>query len=306
MIGTAHGNALDNLMLNPTLSDLVGGIESVTLSDDEARRRGTQKTVLERRAPPTFDVLIEIRTRNRLIVHEDVSAAVDGILRGNPMPVENRQRNELGEIEVEAMQPETSIIAEQQRASNRRSNTRQQRRGNRNGDSGGLVPTNGNSGSKKEIRVYAYGVARNRLQQAGRRLHVPITLTDDFGQADAIVTLKNYYRRRPKLIVDAERRGTPIYVLRANTVTQMENFLTEVFQLDGDTPHDSFGTAMEETEQAILRALSGENTVNLAPQSSDVRRRQHAMVARAQLTSRSFGREPQRYVRILREDDEEL
>jgi hypothetical protein len=137
-------------------------------------------------------------------------------------------------------------------------------------------------------------------------LHVPIALTDDFGQADAIVTLKNYYRRRPKLIVDAERRGTPIYVLRANTVTQMENFLSEVFQLDSETQYDSFGTAMEETEQAILRVLSGEETVDLAPQSSDVRRRQHEMVARAQLTSRSFGREPQRHVRILREGDEEL
>ena len=305
LIGTAHGNALDNLMLNPTLSDLVGGIESVTLSDDEARRRGTQKTVLERRAPPTFDVLIEIQTRNRLIVHEDVSAAVDGILRGNPMPVEQRQRNERGEIEVEAMQPETSIIAEQQRANNRRGSTRQGKRGNRNGDSGALV-TNGNGSNRKEIRVYAYGVARNRLQQAGRRLHVPIALTDDFGQADAIVTLKNYYRRRPKLIVDAERRGTPIYVLRANTVTQMENFLSEVFQLDGELQYDSFGTAMEETEQAILRVLSGEDTVDLAPQSSDVRRRQHEMVARAHLTSRSFGREPQRHVRILREDGGEL
>jgi hypothetical protein len=223
------------------------------------------------------------------------------------MPVEHRQRNELGEIEVEAMQPESSIIAEQQRANNRRPMTRQQRRNARNGDSGVLVTTNGDgSVGKKEIRVYAYGVARNRLQQAGRRLHVPIALTDDFNQADAIVTIKNYYRRRPKLIVDAERRGTPIYVLRANTVTQMENFLSEVFQLDNYPQYDSFGTAMEETEQAIRRVLSGEDQVDLSPQSSEIRRRQHEMVARAQLISRSFGREPQRHVRILREDDEEL
>ena len=96
LIGTAHGNTLENLLLNPTLSDLVGGIESVTLSDEEARRRGTQKTVLERRAPPTFDVLIEIQTRDRLAVHRDVAAAVDALLRGYPLPPEIRSRDEGG------------------------------------------------------------------------------------------------------------------------------------------------------------------------------------------------------------------
>jgi stage III sporulation protein SpoIIIAA len=304
LIGTAHGNALDNLMLNPTLSDLVGGIESVTLSDDEARRRGTQKTVLERRAPPTFDVLIEIQTRDRLVVHEDVSAAVDGILRGNLMPVEMRTRNEQGEIEVEAQQPEFSMIAEQQRAGNRRSPSRRQHSiSGRNGDSGPMPALTTNGSQLTELKIYAYGVARNRLQQAGRRLRVPVTLTDDFGEANAIVTLKNYYRRRPRLIVDAERRGTPIYVLRANTVTQMENFLTEVFQLDGEPGYRSFGDAMQETEQAIMRVLAGEDAVDLTPQTSDIRRRQHEMASKAHLVSRSFGREPQRHVRILREED---
>src|SRR5512142_2308384 len=104
LIGTAHGQTLDNLLLNPTLSDLVGGIEAVTLSDEEARRRGTQKTVLERRAPPTFDVLVEIQTRHRLVVHEDVAAAVDALLRGRPLPIEVRYRNEAGEIVVESQQ----------------------------------------------------------------------------------------------------------------------------------------------------------------------------------------------------------
>src|SRR5512143_1256417 len=100
LIGTAHGNTLENLLLNTTLSDLVGGIESVTLSDEEARRRGTQKTVLERRSPPTFDVLIEIQTRDRLAVHSDVAAAVDALLRGYPLPPEIRSRVD-GEIRLE-------------------------------------------------------------------------------------------------------------------------------------------------------------------------------------------------------------
>jgi stage III sporulation protein SpoIIIAA len=94
LIGTAHGNTIENLLLNPTLSDLVGGIESVTLGDDEARRRGTQKTVLERRAPPTFDILIEIQDRQRLAIHQDVAASVDAMLRHHPLGVELRYRDE--------------------------------------------------------------------------------------------------------------------------------------------------------------------------------------------------------------------
>src|SRR5690242_6111528 len=94
LIGTAHGNNLDNLMLNPTLSDLIGGIQSVTLGDEEARRRRTQKSVLERKAPPTFDVIIEIQDRERVTVHSDVAETVDSLLRGDPVAPELRWRDE--------------------------------------------------------------------------------------------------------------------------------------------------------------------------------------------------------------------
>ncbi len=110
LIGTAHGQTLDNLLLNPTLSDLIGGIESVTLSDEEARRRGTQKVVLERRSPPTFDVLVELQTRHALVLHEDVAAAVDARLRGRPLPVEVRYRNAEGEIVIETQQPLEKLL----------------------------------------------------------------------------------------------------------------------------------------------------------------------------------------------------
>ncbi len=297
LIGTAHGNALENLMLNPTLSDLVGGIQSVTLSDDEARRRGTQKTVLERRAPPTFDVLIEIQTRNRLLVREDVAAAVDGILRGNLMPIELRSRSEDGAIEVETQQPEISMIAEQQRAGRHR-----RPRNGRRPRSENPARQRRQEANYSPVRVYAYGVARNRLQQAARRMKLPALLTDDVGQATAIVTLKNYYRRRPRLIVDAERRGTPIYVLRANTVTQMENFLQDLFMTGpADGRYTSFGEAMSEAEEAILRVQAGEDAVDLSARPQEIRRRQHQMAQQAQLFSRSFGREPRRHVQIQRE-----
>ena len=304
LIGTAHGNALENLMLNPTLSDLVGGIQSVTLSDDEARRRGTQKTVLERRAPPTFDVLIEIQTRDRLLVREDVAAAVDGILRGNLMPIELRVRNEAGAIELETQQPEVSMIAEQQRADRHR-----RARNGRRSRAAAPRPAESTSApapadrARSPVSVYAYGVARNRLQQAARRLRLPVQLADDAGQATAIVTLKNYYRRRPRLIVDAERRGTPIHVLRANTVTQMEYFLHDLFLLEPAEPrYRSFGDAMSEAEEAIVRVRAGEDAVDLSARPLEIRRRQHAMAQQAQLLSRSFGHEPRRHVQIHREE----
>ncbi|MDQ3447630.1 MAG: AAA family ATPase, partial [Chloroflexota bacterium] len=96
LIGTAHGNNLDNLMLNPTLSDLIGGIQSVTLGDEEARRRRTQKSVLERKAPPTFDVVVEIQDRDRVTVHADVSETIDALLRGDAIAPEVRHRDEGG------------------------------------------------------------------------------------------------------------------------------------------------------------------------------------------------------------------
>ncbi|MBW4437850.1 MAG: AAA family ATPase [Pleurocapsa minor GSE-CHR-MK-17-07R] len=364
LIGTAHGNALDNLMLNPTLSDLVGGIGAVTLSDEEARRRGTQKTVLERRAPPTFDVLIELQTRDRMAVHEDVSAAVDAILRERPLPVEVRYRDAQGEMHVEMAQPELRMLNERNERNrgdggyrggrdSRRGNGREggrerdrdrdrgegDRRGREPRDSfngggysnGGASSGNGSTGQVAPVahaansrgeteraprqregseddrppaKLYAFGVARNRLLQAAKRLHINMMIVDDPGQADVILTLKNYYRRRPKLIVDAERAGRGIYVLRANTVSQMENFFMDVFQKEGagsSEEEDPFSGAMRETREAIMLVRTGSTSYfDLAPQSNPIRRRQHELAQRADLDSHSFGSEPERFVRIMR------
>ncbi len=318
LIGTAHGNALDNLLLNPTLSDLVGGIESVTLSDDEARRRGTQKTVLERRSPPTFDVLVEIQTRDRLVVHESVADAVDSLLRGSPAEAELRERDDTGEIFVTSVRPESNAITERQMgrevgraasaASTRGGQVRpRNQRGTTNGSSapitqgsGGFEDTKPNFDPKdlEPLNVYAYGVARNRLHQAARRLHVPLSVVEDFDKANAVVTVKSYYRKRPRLVVDAERRGMPVYVLRANTVSQMETFLTDLFHLDAQQD-DPFGMAMRETEAAIMQVRAGADAVDLAPQSKTIRRQQHEMIKQAELASESRGREPGCYVRVM-------
>ena len=277
LVGTAHGITLDNLLQNPTLCDLVGGIQAVTLSDEEARRRGTQKTVLERKAPPTFDVVIEIKDWQYLAVHHDVAASVDALLRGRSHPPELRYRDEGGQVQIEQSVP--SVSQSPEKAPLRTAPSPQE------------VPN-------RVLRIYVYGVGKNRLRQAAQNLHLPVELADELGRADAVMTLKNYYRRRPQPLNDAERRGVPIYVLRSNTVNQIENCLADIFGLDV-AALDPMAIAMREAEEAIRRVLSGQKSVDLMPRNSYVRRLQHEMARQANLVSHSYGKDPRRHVRIF-------
>jgi stage III sporulation protein SpoIIIAA len=306
LIGTAHGNSLENLLLNPTLSDLVGGIESVTLSDEEARRRGTQKTVLERRSPPTFDVLIEIQTRDRLAVHPDVMDAVDALLRGYPLTPDIRYRNEKGEICIEKATQPSKIAASSQGI------RRQSDAGIRDGSRQPMTAPSPMVASAPEkpvsekrfqpVRIYPYGVARNRLASASKRLSVPAMIVDTIGEAEVLVTLRSYYRKRQHPIVDAEHHGMPVYVLKANTINQMQQFLSDLFNLSLESPADlSSEPLLQETQSAIESVLNGERWVELPPASSYIRRLQHQMAREANLTSHSYGKEPYRRVRIFRE-----
>jgi len=279
LVGTAHGNTLDNLMMNPTLCDLVGGIQTVTLSDEEARRRGTQKSVLERKAPPTFDVVVEIQEWNRVAVRHDVAAAVDAILRGRAAPVEVRYRDAVG-----------SVVVEEQSATTGLSDSRRRELGARSK----AAPR---SGVFRTLRVYPYGASQARLRRAGKNLNLPVIIVDDLGEADMLFTLRSYYRKRPPIISDAERRGVPVYVLRSNTVEAMETYLADVFGLDVEA--DPVAQAMMEAQEAIKQILSGERgSVELSAQNAYVRRQQHEMARQANLVSHSKGKEPRRRVRI--------
>ncbi|MDP1713640.1 MAG: R3H domain-containing nucleic acid-binding protein [Anaerolineales bacterium] len=313
LIGTAHGQTLENLLLNPTLSDLVGGIEAVTLSDEEARRRGTQKTVLERRAPPTFDVLIEIQHRERFAVHIDIMSAVDSLLRDVPTPSEIRTRDEAGQIQIEKAAPIKSRRPERS-AEGKPEATKTPRRTRiaapvieeqnlRSESINPLVIVTPNIGAKlQSVRVFAYGVARNRLMQAAKRLGVPAMVVADVNEADVLVTLRTYYRNREQPVVEAEQRGMPIYVLRANTVSQVEQFLGDLYNLsEQQHPRDSLDDVRDQTKQAIAAVLNGERWVDLPAGPSLIRRLQHEMARNAELVSHSYGKEPRRHVRIFRE-----
>ncbi len=317
LIGTAHGRTLENLLLNPTLSDLVGGIELVTLSDEEARRRGTQKTVLERRAPPTFDVLVELIERDRLALHADVAASVDALVRGFPLRPEIRYRDDHNEIHIEKA-PAPSVVRNGAQGNRRpgppglETNPFQRTQvsnGNRSGAGGEYTASEmvAPAPSAAEmnltpVHIFPYGVARNRLMQASKRLGVPALVVRELSEAQALVTLKAYYRDHQQTILDAEQRGIPIYVLRSNTINQMEQFLAGLFNLPGDVTFP--GSAEEyqnQTQIAIQAVLNGERWVDLPPATAAVRRLQHDMARQAQLVSHSYGKEPNRRVRIFRD-----
>ncbi len=298
LIGTAHGQNLANLMNNPTLADLVGGIQTVTLSDEEARRRGTQKSVLERMAPPTFDVVVEIQDWEHLTVHPNVSEAVDGILRGRPAPAELRYRDEDGQ--VKSQQTTLAPPTRQQRGRSTAPHLAEDEvedfevamAAPRGTARGAEAPT-------RSIRVFPYGISQNRLRQAAKSLQLPILLVDSLRDADVLLTLKSYYRKRQQPIHDAETSGIPVYVLRSNTVAQIESALADVFGLE--VRPDPFDLAMREAQTAIEQILRGSRSmVELSPQNSYVRRQQHDLARSAKLFSQSSGQEPQRRVRIYR------
>ena len=307
LVGTAHGINLENLLLNPTLSDLVGGIDTVTLSDEEARRRGTQKTVLERRAPPTFDVLVEIQDRQTFAVHHDVARSVDTLLRQRPLAPEIRYRNEDGDIQIETP-PEPHSARRTERLGKEGNGG-----GGRNGglshsphreriDMGsmGTIASFESNRNLKPKKVYPYGVGQNRLRQAAQILQVPMTIVNDVDTADVVMTLKSYYRKHPQPITKAERLGKPVYVLRSNTTIQMESCLADIFSLEADEM-DPNAVAKRETQEAIRKVLGGTRSVELSPQNAGIRRQQHEMARQANLISHSSGREPYRRVRIYRD-----
>jgi hypothetical protein len=344
-VATAHGNTLENLIMNPTLSDLIGGIQTVTLGDEEARRRGTQKSVLERKAPPTFDVLIEIQEREKVAVHENVADVVDSLLRGDPVAPTIRFRDERGQLRTEqGAPPPFSLVPTVDRAPTRGawSAGRGQRRGGSTDywqvDDGhgyareyrartprdeGWAPaaerpapaveTEGPAQERatparvaeprtKPLRIFPFGVNRARLEQAIHEMKAPAIIATDLKQADVVMTVKNYYRRKPQPLRDAESSGVPVYVLRSNTGAQIQEGVEKLL-FSASSPRTT--DALQEAEDAAHDVLSSDHPrVELAPQNAYLRRLQHQIADRYNLSSRSTGKEPFRRVMIFQPGDD--
>jgi stage III sporulation protein SpoIIIAA len=326
LIATAHGNTLENLLQNPTLSDLVGGIQAVTLSDEEARRRGTQKTVLERRAPPTFEVLIEIQAKERLAVHREVGEVVDRFLRDVPPRPELRTRTEDGGVEIQAAPrqelrrgPGGGPGARRGRAGAEPPRRGEPQRRNGRGKGKGNAkpwweeelapadpapepghdepPTMAQRPPRgKLVRVYAYAVSRDKMERALRKMRVPALLVDDLDEADMVITLKAQERRQPRRLKDAVEKGVPLHIIKSNTLAQMESFVRSHFGVVDVRAQDE--EALREVEEAIDEALDQGHPVELPPRNNYLRRLQHQIIERYGLTSESKGEEPYRRVII--------
>ncbi|MDH4367319.1 MAG: AAA family ATPase, partial [Dehalococcoidia bacterium] len=207
LVGTAHGNTLENLIMNPTLSDLIGGIQTVTLGDEEARRRHTQKSVLERKAPPTFGVVVEIVDYYKVTVHPDVTEAVDALLHGRPPKAEVRWMEEDGEVKREAVTSPWTWEGKEEKQ------------------------------PEKTVRFYLFGANRSRLEQIAKEGRKELKIVADLRQADIFLTTRSYYRRKPQKIRDAEALGTPIYVLKSNNAAQMRQCLDALYAREAQSTY---------------------------------------------------------------------
>ncbi len=274
LVGTAHGNTLENLMMNPTLSDLIGGIQTVTLGDEEAKRRGTQKSILERKSPPTFDIVVEIQDRDKVAIHPDVGEAVDAMLRGQVVATEVRWLDEAGKVRIEKQAPVTTI-----------KKTIERKQSVKEG---------------KPPRLYLFGVNRGRIEQMAKEWQLNLDIVSSLNDASLFVTSKSHYRRKPQKVKDAEAANLPIYVLKSNTPAQIRQLLDTISPTAGTEKADRFKVALGEAEEAVEQVESGREAVELSPQSAYIRRLQHLIAERNNLSSKSLGKDPNRRVRIFK------
>ena len=335
LVGTAHGNSLENLLMNPTLSDLIGGIQAVTLSDEEAKKRGTQKTVLERKAPPTFEVIIEIMEVDKLAIHHDVTRTVDRMLRGGQPRPEIRVRNASGQVEIiqksdlEAARPtdrdrtpslfddgtrgrgnfgsNTSYTAEAAPArpaepSEAPSRVAPPTASGEPMTNGGPPKLSNGKPLPVTLRVFPYGVSRSRLERAIRTLRVSAFISKDVKDSDVIIALKANYRKEPAKLQEGITRNVPTYVIKSNTYIQIESVLREIFKMPQEISEED--VAISHAEEAIEEIMNdtsgGLNSLELAPQNSFLRRLQHQIAENYNMASESIGQEPNRRVRISR------
>jgi stage III sporulation protein SpoIIIAA len=338
LVGTAHGNQIENLIKNPTLSDLVGGIQAVTLGDDEARRRGSQKTVLERKAPPTFAIAVEMLERQKWVVHEDVAQTVDQLLRGREPVLQIRTVSDDGEVKITEQVPEepvnTSLVKTTignipdrpfgWRASGKM--TPLAHPATKNGDFEEMldnswfqeeqktekIRTPGPNGEDWPVYVYPYGVSRSNLQQVIELLKLPVVLTKDIHQADAVVALRSQLKNHSKLRQMAHGGEIPIHPVKSNTISQVSRTLRRILGMDDpNTPeaidlrlftrggNDDEIEALEEARLAVEQIVIPKGQpVELLPRSPKVRKMQHELVEHYRLSSDSFGDEPNRRLRI--------
>lgn len=270
LIATAHGRTLDNVIKNPTLSDLLGGVQSVVLGDEEAKFRGTQKTVLERRSSPTFDRLLEIRERNLIAIYHNVTECVDSYLRGYPVEPEMRRRDAAGDVDI--VQPEEPVHAV-------------------------ATPAFVESFDRAAIKLFPFGVSIERLNSVIQSLGVDADIVHLVSDADCVITTKAQVKSNAKLNKIMEGRSLPVHVVKENTREGLTHFIKQLFKLS-DSEGSLEEEALQEIKQLCQKVLNEGCIVESSPRESSVRRLQHSYVKSLGLNSLSVGEEPNRRIRV--------
>lgn len=296
LIATAHGNSLESLIKNPTLSDLVGGIQSVTLGDDEAKRRASQKTVLEREKQPTFDIVIEIIDRNTLAVYKNTAEAVDYILRGWPIRPEIRKVDQDADI---ANKENNISISEHI------SNIEQKILENSEDSLKYSFSRKDYVESVKPIKkIYLYAVSRSIVEKAIERLDLNAELTRNIDDADLVIAHKNFAKGGARILSTANEYRLQVFYVKTNSMAQIQKVLKDALCVDDlkESIHgyyDDAERALDEAKAAINKILAGAKKIELNPQNQQIRKLQHELVEQHNLESRSVGEGKDRHLRIV-------
>ena len=292
LIATAHGNTLENLIKNPTLSDLVGGIQSVTLGDDEAKRRASQKTVLEREKQPTFDVVIEIIDRNTLAVYKNTAEAVDHILRGWPY------RPEVRKIDENYEEKKTSFIDKIKDIDAKIEKT--------NTMSHAFSRIDYVEKMKPTKKIYIYAVSRTIVEKIIERLDFNVELVKNVEDADIVIAHKNFTKGGAKVLSIANEYRLPVYYVRTNSMAQIQKVMKQALDIRDDdfvpvvNYEDDAEKALDEAKEAIQRVLEGEEyEIELQPQNPQIRKLQHELAEQHNLQSASIGDGNERRLKIV-------
>jgi len=287
LVATAHGNILENLIKNPTLSDLVGGVSSVTLGDDEARRRGCQKSVLEREKQPTFDVVIEIRDKDTLAVYSDVSEAVDAILREWPVSPEIRKIDQ--QVDVSNIKP---VDHSKPRETKQKISFE-------------AFVDKYVSEMNHNKKIYIYAISRQMVDKVIERLNLSAEVTRNIDEADVVLTHKSYSKGGAKILNVAKEYHLPMYYVKSNTMPAVQKAVKEALGIK-DHGGDNFAIdcfdeteeALKEAQSAVYEVINGADQVELEPRKPHIRKMQHELIEEHNLISTSIGDEPNRRLKV--------
>lgn len=223
LVGTTHGNCLENLIKNPPLSDLIGGIQYVTLSDEEAKRRGTQKSILERKAYPAFEILIEINHSHMWTIYEDVAQSADSFLRGNPLIYQTRQFSLIEKIKIqcEPLPPAQNLLLKNSTIFNKPVPMLHQRWTQFNTFKTDKLLKE----TQKTLVIYSYSISTNFLKEVLSKIGVKFTLTNNIQKASLIIGLTKHLQQNSKLKQLALQKKIPVYSLSRVSIYELTKFI---------------------------------------------------------------------------------